>query len=197
MIPNLSAIVTAALEAEARTGLPAELSIAQCGLETGWLKYAPGNNAFGVKWSGKGPRQKLVTTEWFTDAELARFRLGRPADDVIRATGRAKGAKREYVVRDWFASYDTLADSFTEHARLISDGAPYRKAWARFQAGGALEQLIRDIAPVYATAPNYADVVLQIIRQRNIQTALATHRRGLQEAIAKNPQRGPEPPSAG
>jgi flagellum-specific peptidoglycan hydrolase FlgJ len=45
----LSQIVAAAVASERATGLPAELSAAQCIFESGWLSRMPGNNCFGIK----------------------------------------------------------------------------------------------------------------------------------------------------
>src|SRR5438477_8715451 len=71
---NLRLIAEAAVASERSTGCPAELQAAQCILETGWLKHAPGNNCFGIKsYGGASGRQLLNTREWFSDADAARF----------------------------------------------------------------------------------------------------------------------------
>ena len=44
----LRKIAEAAVAAERETGCPAEISTAQCIVESAWLQVAPGNNAFGL-----------------------------------------------------------------------------------------------------------------------------------------------------
>ena len=48
----LRRIAEAAVAAERETGCPAEISAAQCIVESAWLQVAPGNNCFGVKAMG-------------------------------------------------------------------------------------------------------------------------------------------------
>ncbi len=38
-----------ALAAQALTGVPASVSLAQAALESGWGRHAPGHNFFGIK----------------------------------------------------------------------------------------------------------------------------------------------------
>src|SRR5215469_1251488 len=104
---NLRLIAEAAVVSERSTGCPAELQAAQCILETGWLKHAPGNNCFGIKsYEGAWGRQLLRTNEWFNDAEAARFLArgdGRTAALADPVQQDAHGRKL-YNVRDWFAT---------------------------------------------------------------------------------------------
>lgn len=196
--PNLRAIVSAAIAAETRTSVPADMIVAQCALETGWLRSMQGNNAFGVKWTGSGPRQLLTTREWFTPQELSRW-LAQPKFAervVINATGRTNKARAEYAVKDWFAAYDSLADSFAAHARLISEGRPYRTAWRAYLDHRSVERLVADIAPVYATSPAYAPELMRIINMTSVRAELATQRRGIPQADQPHPDGRTEPPSA-
>jgi hypothetical protein len=94
---NLFFIAQAAVASEQSTGCPAELQAAQCILETGWLKQAPGNNCFGIKiYDGAYGRQLLHTREWFTDAETARFLAlgeGRTAELIQPVQRDARGTQ--------------------------------------------------------------------------------------------------------
>jgi flagellum-specific peptidoglycan hydrolase FlgJ len=174
MNPNLPKIARAAVDAEGQTGCPAELMAAQCILETGWLAAAPENNCFGIKsYAGNFGRQLLRTKEWFTDEQLRHFlALGdqRHAEMDAAVPPRSDGRKR-YAVWDWFATFKDLGDCFAKRAAMWDKG-PYSKAATAFKQGGGLEDLVRGIAPVYATDPKYADSVLGIIHQRDVQTAI-------------------------
>src|SRR6476660_7388079 len=94
---NLWLIAQAAVASENATACPAELQAAQCILETGWLKHAPGNNCFGIKsYQGESGRQLLTTREWFTADGLARFLSlgdGRTATPAKPTRQDARGSK--------------------------------------------------------------------------------------------------------
>lgn len=175
---NLRLIAEAAVASERSTGCPAELQAAQCILETGWLKHAPGNNCFGIKfYDGAYGRQLLNTREWFNDAEAARFlaaadgRTAVPADPVQQdAHGR-----KLYQVQDWFATFATLGHCFARRAAM-SNAGPYAPLAAAYKAGGSLEDLVRGVARIYATAPNYGDSVFALIRNPDVQAAIAAAR---------------------
>ena len=78
-----------------------------------------------------------------------------------------------------FADYDSLADSCRDYAWLITQGAPYGAAWARYQADRDLHTLIVAVACTYATDPNYARLATTIAGQANVAQAVAE---ALQEA---------------
>jgi flagellum-specific peptidoglycan hydrolase FlgJ len=176
---KLRLIAQAAVAAEKATACPAELQAAQCILESGWLDHAPGNNCFGIKsFSGENGRQLLATREWFTGEELARFlALGDGRTARIAQPGRhdARG-RRLYHVRDWFASFATLADCFARRAAGFTAGR-YAPFAAAYQADHNLEALVRGIAPIYATDPSYADKVLGFVHDPDIQEAISRARR--------------------
>jgi flagellum-specific peptidoglycan hydrolase FlgJ len=177
---NLRLIAEAAVASERSTGCPAELQAAQCILETGWLKHAPGNNCFGIKsYAGERGRQLLQTREWFTDAEAARFlRLGdgRTAKIAEPVQQDSRGRKL-YHIEDWFASFATLGDCFAHRAAMFAAGR-YRPFAVAFKSGGSLEELVRGVARVYATDPGYADAVLALIHRAEVQQAIASARAG-------------------
>jgi flagellar protein FlgJ len=129
---------------EAATGCPALLTIAQWALESGWGKYAPGNNCFGIKvYSGAYGLQHLATHEY--------------------VAGKSEEANLS------FATFPTLEACFEKHAQLITGGNPYRVAWAHYTLGKNVEQLVRDIAPHYAPGnPKYIDSVLAVMRMPQV-----------------------------
>jgi len=61
-------------------------------------------------------------------------------------------------------------------AWLITQGAPYHAAWARYQGDHDLHTLIAAVADIYATDPNYARLATTIAGQANVAQAIAeTH----------------------
>ena len=176
---KLRLIAQAAVESEKTTRCPAELQAAQCILESGWLHHAPGNNCFGIKsFSGENGRQLLATREWFTREELARFlalgdgRTARAAQPVQHDTR----GRQLYHVRDWFASFATLADCFARRAATFTAGR-YAPFAAAYRADRNLESLVRGIGPIYATDPAYADKLLGLIHDPDFQQAIFGARR--------------------
>lgn len=150
----------------------------QAALESGWLDQAPGNNPFGIKsHAGSHGRQLLNTTEWFTAAELSRFlALGDKRTAVLKNPNAApKKGRREYAVQDWFATFASLADAFAVRARMFSQGR-YESIAARYQVDRDLKACIEAFAPIYATGPDYASVLLSIIYDQQVQAALAAAR---------------------
>ena len=171
---SLAGAAKAAVNVEGTSRVPAALTMAQWAIESGWGKFAPGNNCFGIKASSTSPgRQLLTTKEWFTEAELRAFLAvggGRTAAPVSPAQSR--GARRLYTVKDWFAAYETLDACFAEHARLLSSGSFYRAAFQQYLKDHKVEAYARAIAVHYSTTPSYADAVLSIMRNADVVAAL-------------------------
>ena len=147
---NEVAGIAAALEKQ--TGCPARLMIAQWALESEWGAKPVGHaNYFGIKKADRHTQCCTVTTREFV--------------------------KGKSVVENLeFADYDSLTDSCRDYAWLITHGAPYRAAWARYQAGTNLQALIAAVAGTYATDPNYARLATAISCQTNVAQAIAEAR---------------------
>lgn len=119
----------------------ASVTIAQAVLESGWGQFARGNNLFGIKWSeGCGyPSQNLPTKE------------------VINGVFQNVNAL--------FRAYSNYAASILDHAKLLTtsryvavvNAKDYKEACQALQNCG------------YATDPNYAKLLIQIIEQNNLQ----------------------------
>jgi flagellum-specific peptidoglycan hydrolase FlgJ len=146
-------IARAAVVSERVTGCPAELSAAQCILESDWLRRSPGNNCFGIK-STDGNGQYLLTKE-FID-----------------------GSWRREI--DAFRVYDSLADCFIDHARLLTDGKPYADAWEHYREdpGHDLDTLIGAVARRYATDPAYAQEIMTLAHGPHVTASIAAARLG-------------------
>jgi hypothetical protein len=97
----LGRIAEAAVAAERETGCPAEVSAAQCIVESAWLQVAPGNNCFGIKATDDGCQYCL--TKEYLNGEWTSQKLA-------------------------FATYPTLATGFAAHAKMLQCGV-YALAW--------------------------------------------------------------------
>jgi flagellar protein FlgJ len=140
-------------------GIPAIFALAQAALESGWGAKIKGNNVFNIKpgsnWTGK--KQLFVTTEYHNNT-------GVKYPNVIRIEPQANGLYK-YTVYDYFRAYDTPAQSFEDHAKLLKGLSRYKKA---FNYKDNPEQFAREIAAGgYATATNYANDIIYIMRQMN------------------------------
>lgn len=131
-----------AIKIQKETGVPASLILAQAALESGYGNSAPGNNFFGVKGSGNAGSQRLMTTE------------------VVNG--------REVRVQQNFRAYKTPADSFRDHARLISESPYYKGVMKAAKTGDAyaVAKAIGD-SP-YATDPNYGNKIKNIIKEEGL-----------------------------
>jgi len=130
-----------AREASRTSGVPASIIIAQAALETGWGRATIGNakNLFGIK--GTGPAGSVRV----------------PTSEVING--------RWVTIMDNFRRYNTWAESITDHGRLLRTSR-YAPAMAvRNNPDEFARQLQRC---GYATDPNYANLLISIMRSNNL-----------------------------
>src|ERR1039458_7907510 len=142
---NINRIANAAVSCERDSGCPAELSAAQCILESAWLTRAPGNNCFGIKSTDRDPGAHYSITKEFLNGEWQTKRLA-------------------------FAVYPTLADCFRDHARLIMTGC-YAPAWRLYRQDQDLAALTAGVAVHYATDHRNAPKILSIAREHFVVSA--------------------------
>lgn len=132
------AYLPAARANEASHGVPALLTLAQAALESGWGKHAPGFNFFGIKAdpSWKGEKQILKTREVINGVTVWR-------DEPFRKYARPE-------------------DSFADHAAFLRRWPRYATV---FETTDPREAARRVAAAGYATDPNYAKSLIEIIGQ--------------------------------
>lgn len=144
----LEKIGEASVACERLTGIPAELTAAQCILESGWLAHAPQNNCFGIKHSS-GPDNYQLTREYLNGNWLQ--------------------------CEQDFQAYDSLAACFAAHARLLKQG-PYQPAWEEYQKTHDLPEFISGISAHYATDLWYAPHVAELSRDSRVLGVLQRYR---------------------
>lgn len=143
-------IAAAAILCEKTTGCPAELSTAQCIFESAYLTRAPGNNCFGIKVDQHGSGTQYILTHEYINGQWVNEPLA-------------------------FEQYDTLADCFNDHARLIQTGV-YSQAWINYSANHNLDMYVAGVATHYATDPNYYKLIDAEVHSSTVQQALAIAR---------------------
>ena len=145
---RLQGIARIAVALQAQTGCPAQLMIAQWAVESQWgAKPAGKANYFGIKKAARHDMCCTVTTR-----------------EVIHGVSKVMDLE--------FADYPSLADSCKDFAWLITQGSPYKDAWAKYQATRDLHALIVAVAGTYATDPHYATMVSLIAAQENVAAAI-------------------------
>ncbi len=147
----LEQAAASSVDCERATKLPAELTVAQWALESGWGAHQPGNNCFGIKaYAGCFGVQPLHTLE------------------VIR------GKLTPLIVE--FATFPSLDACFEKHSSLLTQGKPYATAWEQYLKTENLAALVADIARVYSTDPDYAGLLLRIMQMPEVLQSLAARR---------------------
>lgn len=144
----LAVAVNAAMETEADTKCPAELTIAQWADESGWGAHQPGNNCFGIKCAAGHPGEMLTTEEYL------------------------HSARQPITEGQEFETFMTLKACFDRHAQLITTGKRYAAAWNSYQSTPVLPWLIVNVSAMYATDPNYAAKLMRILAMPDVQAAL-------------------------
>lgn len=137
----INLIKDGAIKAQKDYGICASMTMAQAILESGWGKYAPGNNLFGIKWQdGCGyDRQLLNTREVFNGQET--------------------------YIDDYFRKYDSMSDSIYDHAQFIINNSRYSNLLGTTDYIEACRFIQED---GYATAPDYAFLLIQLIEENNL-----------------------------
>ena len=143
----LQRAAASSVRCERDLNVPAELTVAQWALESGWGAHQRGNNCFGIKaYPGCFGVQSLPTVEFI---------------DGTRT-----------VINQPFAIFPSLDACFAKHAALLKTGR-YGAILAAYSADRNLGLLIAQISAVYATDPNYAKSIASIIAMSAVNEALS------------------------
>lgn len=140
-------IIVAAQKAQHDWKVPASVSLAQFAIESGYGKHMPPGswNPFGVKAHGDQPSVTVKTRE-------------------VDKHGHS------YYIEAAFRKFANFAEAFDEHARLLATAPVYAPAMAAWsEPPYALDLGVRLMAKFYATAPDYATVILSVIHSQNLQ----------------------------
>lgn len=136
----IAAIAPAAKVSALKTKVPASFTTAEAALESGWGAHCPGFNLFGVKASG-----------WTGPVTIQRT--------------------REYLNGAWtfvdarFRAYTDWLGSIEDHAQFLLTNPRYKPAFA-YTTGALFAKAVA--AAGYATDPQYATKIIQIITAHNL-----------------------------
>jgi flagellum-specific peptidoglycan hydrolase FlgJ len=130
-------IIAAARAAQRKWKIPASVSIAQYGLESGWGAHMPpgSNNPFGIKALPGEARSNTLTRE------------------VVRG--------QDVVIHAGFRAFTSIAEAFDAHAELLATAGAYAAARARLPD---VDGFVAALTGVYATDPNYGRELTAIIK---------------------------------
>jgi flagellum-specific peptidoglycan hydrolase FlgJ len=135
----LGSLSEQAIQSGVENQLPPSVTLAQAVLESGWGRSGLAkkhNNLFGLK-------------------------SGAHSDGVILSSWEGGGAERTRVASR-FRAYSDWSESLIHHNLLISTDSRYQTARAAWQDW---EAYIDELAPVYATDPDYVERVSQIVER--------------------------------
>lgn len=143
-------------------GISSLFVTAQAALESGWGKYAIGNNLFGITKgsSWKGKTQLVTTTEYFND----RNKKFKEPEEIISVLLMSEG-RYKYKVKRLFRDYDSIKECLEDHLKILkkpiyADAWQYRKDPKEFA-----RRISDDVGAKYATSPTYTKVMNALILQ--------------------------------
>jgi uncharacterized FlgJ-related protein len=143
----LDVVSSAARTAQSQTGVPASVTVAQAILESDWGRSSlaqNANNYFGIKAIGKLGSDGVVympTSEYNDSGDL-------------------------YQTMSPFRAYKSLADSMTDHDRMLQLGARYARAMQAKSDPKAFAALLYEAG--YSTDPAYADKLVALMDRYNL-----------------------------
>lgn len=164
-----------AKEAERQTGIPARFGLAQSALETGWGKTIKGNMLFGMKvgsgrsYGGWQGHTQLIRTTEYASVPSKRYPVILSGFPKQQADGTWK-----YRVLDEFRAYPSPLLSFIDWAGLLKANPRYQRAFRHTTNPYLFADEIAKAG--YATDPNYAFKISQLIAEIEQQLPQATDR---------------------
>jgi flagellum-specific peptidoglycan hydrolase FlgJ len=170
---HLRGMAIAAVKAEKLTGYPPVVLLSQFAIESSWGQKVTGDfNYWGIKRAPEqGPAKLCPTTEDMASAGFHSMRDDE-RNTVTRCDPLGNGITR-YHMSCWFAQYASFDESVAAYIAFILGNSRYRQAWKQYQATKDADGLLRGIAQAgYATGGGYADLLLSIAHQQNIQHAI-------------------------
>ena len=136
----IAIIAPMAIEDYIDSGVLPSITIAQAALESGWGEHAPGNNLFGIKGTG----QEQTTTEYVNGHYIS----------IVAG----------------FRTYDSWEGSVQDHSQFLIENHRYERA-GFFRASASFDYVGAALglqSAGYATDPNYANKLINIIESNNL-----------------------------
>ena len=138
----LMQLMVQALESARSHGVPPSIILGQAALESGWGRSALAvrhHNLFGVKSTGPDSGADYPTLEF--------------------------GPRGVHIVRAQFRTFETVTEAVEHHGRLLAKDPRYSKAMSQNHDWQAF---LIELAPSYASDPEYVNHVSRIIRKYSL-----------------------------
>jgi flagellum-specific peptidoglycan hydrolase FlgJ len=146
-------VIAAAQAAAKKWRVPASVSLAQYGLESGWGRAVSGKFNFG------GITAKVEGANFPHDP-------GKPLESATLCPTHEVVHGVTVACNRWFKDFASIADYFDHHARLIATAPVYAPAMAALDGTpSGLAKFVSLMGAHYATAPDYAHVIMTLIQQ--------------------------------
>ncbi len=147
-----AAVITAAQAGQAHWRVPASVSIAQWALESGWGAHESG------KWNYGGITAKV-------SGAVFPYQPGKPLEPATLCWTHEEVNGAVVKCQRWFKDYPSPDAFFDAHAKLLATAPVYAPAIAALPDVGRFVDLM---APHYASASGYAELIHSIIRGHNL-----------------------------
>lgn len=145
-----AALLPAAIESERKFGVPAEVTLAQAALESGWARSPIGGfNIFGIKGKGPAGSTNVATSEFYSGNWVK--------------------------IKDNFALYNNFYEAIAKHGELFHNGY-YDKAVNQYARDKNVDGFIRNIQGIYATDPGYSRKIKDIIESFGLRSMVDSTR---------------------
>lgn len=167
----------AAVSFEKKYDIPAEITVAQWALESGWGEHQSGsNNYFGIKKASRHVSStEVLTREVYSDAGIdamkpeEKMKIARNEEGGLRISARADKQWDVWIYKD-FADFPSVEASLEDRLWVLSTSHIYRPYYTRWQKSGAPEDFIAMLAR-WATDPNYIPIISKISTQEDVKHA--------------------------
>ena len=180
----LEAVAPLAVAAERATGFPAEATVAQWSVESGWGQRETGaNNCWGLTRdvAPERPQAWCDTTERLTYAQIAQLDPDEKAR--VRHIKDLGDGFHSVDLQRRFPSFDSLGQALDCYVHLITTGHRYQGAWQAYQVDHSLDRLLTGIAKAgYATGAAYEVLLKQNAHGSHIPIAVQAARQRVQNA---------------
>jgi Mannosyl-glycoprotein endo-beta-N-acetylglucosaminidase len=189
----LDDVAAIAAKIEGESGFPAEAMVAQWAIESEWgQKPVCTNNYFGIKLAARHQSGcSHETTELMSERRIAIWNEDHP-DHLI--TKGQKYREGYYVqVNQKFADYHSLEESCRDYATLITTVPIYAEAWHSYQNSKDVRSLLRGLAGIYWTDPEYVSKALAVMAQLDVKESLTYARNRNAPSPPWSPTRGIPP----
>lgn len=163
----INSAAVSAQQSELLTGVPASITLAQAAIESGWGKHHIGkaNNYFGIK---------------AFNASNGTVNTGSIAKNYVDVRTREHLHGEDIIITDHFRKYDNMTDSFTDHGLFLRQNNRYHQALENYAQTGNADDFAHGLqAAGYATDPNYAHLLIKVMKKYNLYQYNNKHKHSL------------------